>query len=93
MSYLVYEVIGIFVYNIVIALIYGIDKLCAKRGAWRISERFLLLLAFVFGGVGASLGMIWFNHKTAKLKFRFLVPIALILNLAVFFLFFWESVN
>ncbi|MBR4029949.1 MAG: DUF1294 domain-containing protein [Clostridia bacterium] len=91
MNYLVYEVIGIFAYNIVVALIYGIDKLCAKRGAWRISERALLLFAFLLGGVGSCLGMIWFNHKTAKPKFRFLVPIALILNLVLYFLFFWES--
>lgn len=93
MDYLIYEVIGIFVYNLVVALIYGIDKLRAKQGSWRISERFLIFLAFLLGGVGASLGMIWFNHKTAKPKFRILVPLALILNLCVFIFFFLESIQ
>ncbi len=93
MEYLWYELYGILGYNLLVALVYGIDKLRAKHGSWRISERILLLLAFAFGGVGASLGMIWFNHKTAKPKFRFFVPLALILNLILFFVFFWESIN
>lgn len=91
MEYLLYEVYGLLGYNLVVALVFGIDKLRAKSGSWRISERVLLLLAFGLGGVGASLGMLWFNHKTAKPKFRILVPIALILNLALFFFFFYES--
>lgn len=45
-------------------LLYGIDKLKAKLGAWRIPERVLLGFAFFGGGLGALLGMNLFRHKT-----------------------------
>jgi len=50
---------------------------------WRISESALVLLAFLLGGAGAMFGMILFNHKTSKPKFRFLVPLAIIVNLII----------
>ena len=93
MNYLLYEIAGLFVYNLFIALIYGIDKLKAKRDGWRISEKALITLAFLLGGAGAMLGMVWFNHKTAKPKFRILVPIAFILNIVIYLSFFWESIG
>ncbi len=58
---------------------FGIDKLKAKTGAWRISEAALLTLAFCGGAVGALLGMTVFRHKTKKIKFRICLPLALIL--------------
>ena len=79
--------------SIVAFFAYVIDKEKAKRGAWRIPEKVLILLAFLLGAVGAVMGMLWFNHKTAKMKFRLLVPLALILNLLIFMLFFWDSVQ
>ncbi len=60
-------------------LIYGIDKLRAKMRASRISEMSLLVCAFLLGGVGAMFGMILFNHKTSKTKFRILVPLSAVL--------------
>ena len=44
--------------------LYGIDKLKAKLGAWRIPERVLLGFAFFGGGIGALLGINLFRHKT-----------------------------
>ena len=71
----------ILIWNIVVALIYGIDKLLAKGKKRRISEKFLLFVTFLMGGAGAMFGMILFNHKTSKMKFRILVPCAVILNI------------
>ena len=34
--------------------------------------------AFAYGGLGALLGMVVCNHKTAKLKFKLLIPIAIL---------------
>ena len=68
------------IWNIVVMLIYGIDKLCAKIGRWRISEASLLISASLFGGLGAMLGMIIFNHKTRKRKFCFLVPVIFVVE-------------
>lgn len=43
---------------------YGIDKVKAMSGAWRIPEKVLLLLSLLGGGVGGFLGMQLFHHKT-----------------------------
>lgn len=45
-------------------LLYLIDKIKAKLGAWRIPEKVLLLFSFFGGGVGGALGMLLFRHKT-----------------------------
>ncbi len=72
---------GVLIWNVIVMLIYGADKLAAKAGAWRISEAALLTLAFCMGGAGALLGMIFFRHKTSKPKFKILVPLAFVFNI------------
>ena len=72
------------VINILAFVCYGLDKLKAKRNARRISERALLLIALVGGSVGAWLGMLVWRHKTKHTKFRFGVPIILLLQIAVY---------
>ena len=69
------------VVNIAAFAVYGWDKMCAKRGMWRVPEKILLLLAFLGGSVGAMAGMAIFRHKTLHLKFRYDVPLILILQL------------
>lgn len=71
------------IWNIIVMLTYGTDKIKAKRGSRRISEASLLLITFIFGGLGAMFGMVLFNHKTSKLKFRILVPIAVVAGAAL----------
>lgn len=70
----------VFIWNLLIWLLYGLDKLFAKRKLRRISEKYLLITALLFGGAGAMFGMVIFNHKTSKLKFRILVPLMLVLQ-------------
>ena len=48
----------------------GIDKLRARRGRWRISERALFVFALLFGAVGGTAGMFVFHHKTRHWYFR-----------------------
>lgn len=69
------------IWNIITALLYGIDKHNARKKEWRISEKCLILVAFLFGNLGAMLGMIIFNHKTSKIKFRILVPLAFVIDI------------
>ena len=71
-----YFLIIMTVWNFIVFCIYGYDKLSAIKGYERISEFTLLFLAFAFGGLGALLGMVVCHHKTAKLKFKLLIPIA-----------------
>jgi uncharacterized membrane protein YsdA (DUF1294 family) len=59
--------------NIISLVAFGIDKFNSMKRGYRISESRLLLLAF-FGPFGALAGMLFFRHKTRKIKFL-LVPI------------------
>jgi uncharacterized membrane protein YsdA (DUF1294 family) len=54
-------------------ILYGMDKFKARNDKWRISES-SLLIASLFGPIGALLGMQQFRHKTQKPIFKFLVP-------------------
>ena len=73
------------IWNVIVFLTYGIDKLKAIKNGWRISEKALIGMAFLMGGVGAYLGMQTFRHKTKKLKFNILVPLAVIFNMAIIY--------
>ena len=68
--------------NIVVLVVYGGDKLFAKLGGWRVPEKVLLLFALLGGSVGALLAMQIFRHKTRHLKFRYGVPLILLLQIA-----------
>ena len=57
------------VINFVAFAAFGIDKLAARRGAWRISEARLLGFAFFGGSPGAYAGRSLFRHKTRKQPF------------------------
>ena len=63
--------------------LYGVDKRRAKRGAWRIPEKRLFLWALLGGGVGGTLGMFVFHHKTRHWYFRYGFPLIAIAQLAL----------
>ena len=68
--------------NIITFLVYGIDKLKAKKNWWRIPEATLLLMAVIGGSIGACLGMKVWHHKTMHRKFKYGVPVIIILQIA-----------
>jgi uncharacterized membrane protein YsdA (DUF1294 family) len=59
--------------NAVSFVLYGLDKYKARKEKWRISEQNLLIAA-LFGPIGAWLGMVQFRHKTQKPIFKYSVP-------------------
>lgn len=69
--------------NLLSFLCFGIDKALAKSKGRRISEKTLLTLSALGGPFGALFGMVIFNHKTSKAKFRFTVPFLAILYAVV----------
>ena len=75
------------VINIVTFLVYGMDKLKAKQGSWRISEATLLILAIIGGSIGALLGMKVWRHKTQHKKFKYGLPLILLAQIALIYLF------
>ena len=62
------------------------DKWKAKRSKWRISEATLLGLAVIGGSIGAWLGMKVWHHKTMHKKFKYGLPLILIVQIAIVFL-------
>ena len=61
---------AILIWNLLVFMIYGIDKSKARKGAWRIPEKYLLSFAFLCGGFGAWLAGVTFHHKTRKWYFK-----------------------
>ena len=74
------------VINIVTFLVYGIDKIKAKQGSWRISEATLLIFAVIGGSIGALLGMKVWHHKTMHKKFKYGLPLILLVQIALIYL-------
>ena len=69
--------------NITSFLLYGIDKYKAKKGRWRISEATLLLMAVIGGSIGAWAGMRLWHHKTMHKKFKYGIPLIIILQVVL----------
>ena len=71
------------VMNLAAFALMGIDKAKAKAGAWRIPEKTLFLVTALFGGLGGTLGMNVFRHKTKHWYFKYGFPALLVIQLAV----------
>lgn len=56
--------------NIAAFVLMGEDKRRARAGEWRISEKVLFLVTALFGGLGGTLGMLVYRHKTKHWYFR-----------------------
>ena len=69
--------------NIVTFLLYGIDKYKAKKNQWRISEATLLTMAAIGGSIGAWTGMRLWHHKTMHKKFKYGIPIIIIMQVSL----------
>ena len=81
---MVYVIIAfLFVMNLLAFALMGIDKAKAKAGAWRIPEKTLFLVTALFGGLGGTLGMNVFRHKTKHWYFKFGFPALLVVQIAL----------
>lgn len=69
--------------NIATFLLYGIDKYKAKKGKWRISEATLLTMGAIGGSIGAWAGMRLWHHKTMHKKFKYGIPLIIIMQIAL----------
>jgi len=78
-----YILCALLAWNLIVFFLYGADKNKAKKGKRRISERALLMAAFLMGGIGATFGMFLFRHKTGHWKFKILLPLFVMLNIAI----------
>ena len=74
------------VINLIMFILYGMDKRRAKRGLWRIPEKTLLTGTWLLGGVGAWLAMRTFRHKTKHLAFQVSAPAGAVLSITLMLL-------
>jgi len=78
-----YWIVALIAWNLIVFFLYGCDKLAAKKEMKRISEYALLVMTFFLGGLGAIFGMVIWNHKTSKMKFRLLVPLFVVFGIVL----------
>ena len=71
------------VMNLISFALMGIDKAKAKAGAWRIPEKTLFLVTALFGGLGGTLGMTFFRHKTKHWYFKLGFPALLAVQIVL----------
>lgn len=79
-SILLFFILGI---NVITFMVYGIDKLKAQKGKWRIPEATLLLLAIVGGSIGGWCGMKVWHHKTMHKKFKYGIPMIIAVQIGL----------
>ena len=81
---------SIAILNVITFFLYGIDKWKAKKDRCRIPESSLLLLAVLGGSIGAWLGMKIWHHKTMHKKFKYGIPLIMILQIGIL-LYLWQT--
>lgn len=64
-------------------LVMTLDKLLAKKKAWRIPERTLMIIALIGGSCGVLLAMYTVRHKTRHAKFYLGVPAILAVQIGI----------
>lgn len=69
--------------NILGFALMGIDKRKAIKGAFRIPEATLFIVAFIGGSIGSIAGMYTFRHKTRHFSFVYGMPAILLLQIAL----------
>ena len=80
-------IITILAYLLIINLVgffmMGIDKRKAIKGAFRIPEATLFIVAFIGGSIGSIAGMYTFRHKTKHIKFIVGMPLILAAQIVI----------
>ncbi|MYN68933.1 DUF1294 domain-containing protein [Streptococcus suis] len=73
------------IWNLVVFLVYGLDKGKARKGSYRISEKTLLLMTYVGGGLGAWAGGTHFRHKTQKKYFQLAWAVGVLIDVLLIY--------
>ena len=64
------------------------DKLKAKNGRWRVPESTLMLLSLLGGSVAMLFTMRLVHHKTKKPRFMIGIPLIIVLQCALVYVFY-----
>lgn len=63
--------------------LYGADKRKARKDKWRVSEKMLLTLSMIGGGIGGYFAMHVFRHKTKHWYFHLAHVFAIVWQVAL----------
>lgn len=74
--------------NLLTFLMFALDKFRAVRREWRIRESLLFTLSLAGGALGGLLSMYLFRHKTKAPTFKYGMPIVVLIQIAVIFIYF-----
>ncbi|HKM35139.1 MAG TPA: DUF1294 domain-containing protein, partial [Lachnospiraceae bacterium] len=74
MTVILFIVAYVLLANLVAFALMGIDKKKAIKGAFRIPEATLFIVALIGGSIGSILGMYTFRHKTRRFSFVYGMP-------------------
>ena len=69
--------------NVIGFSLMGIDKWKAKRGAFRVPENTLFIIALIGGSLGSIIGMYTFRHKTRHWYFVYGMPAIFLIEAAL----------
>ena len=83
MGVITYIVSYLIIINLIGFVIMGVDKLKAKKRAWRIPESTLFVVALIGGSLGTTVGMHAFRHKTRHWYFLYGMPAILVIQIAI----------
>ncbi len=83
MGVITYIVSYLIIINLIGFVIMGVDKLKAKKRAWRIPESTLFVVALIGGSLGTTVGMHIFRHKTRHWYFLYGMPAILVIQIAI----------
>jgi uncharacterized membrane protein YsdA (DUF1294 family) len=81
---------GLGLLSLLAFVLFGLDKFLAMHGARRIKEKTLIGMCALGGWPGGVIGMLLFRHKVSKGNFKVAVAIAILVNLLVIYLIFWN---
>lgn len=79
--------------NLIAFALMGIDKRKAIKGAFRIPEATLFIIAIIGGSIGSIAGMYTFRHKTRHFKFVYGMPAILIIQILLIVLLFYAPIE
>ncbi len=75
-------IIYVLIINIIAFAAMQIDKSRAKKHKWRIPEKTLFIFVLLGGGIGGTIGMYIFRHKTKHWYFVIGFPLITIIEYA-----------
>lgn len=83
MNVITYIVSYLIIINLIGFAIMGIDKMKAKKRAWRIPESTLFVVALIGGSLGTTIAMHLFCHKTRHWYFLYGMPAILLIQIII----------